>query len=79
MPHQASTVMAIPDAPPLLLIIPEHRLEGMAADKSAAIVGCEAAYHSGVYYVTVPCDVYSRWPRATVAAAAPGSSEKGAR
>lgn len=50
--------------PPLILIIPQSALEKMPAAAVAGITsGCESVYKSGTYYVTVPAEVYSQWPR----------------
>lgn len=51
------------DKPALILIIPQHALEAMPAATMAGIQGCEAQYHAGNYYVTVPADVYGKWSR----------------
>lgn len=48
--------------PPLLLIIPESRLEDLPAIVYAGIQGCAAAYHAGKYYIEVPHALYAAWP-----------------
>lgn len=53
--------MTTTPAPPLILIIKESVIERMPAANAAGIRGCEAQYHAGAYYITVPADVYSQW------------------
>lgn len=48
-------------APDLILVIPDSRLATLPAATVAGIRGLEAAYHGGVYYVTVPPSVYRGW------------------
>lgn len=51
------------DRPTLILIIPQAALDTMPAATMAGIRGCEAQYHAGRYYVTVPAEVYAAWPK----------------
>lgn len=48
--------------PPLILIIPDTRLAQEPA-LAASINGCEAAYHRGRWYVTVPAEMWVRMPQ----------------
>ena len=50
------------DAPPLIVIIPEHRLEDLPAIVYAGLQLCAAAYHAGRYYIEVPHALYATWP-----------------
>lgn len=50
--------------PLLILIIPQSALETIPADLSAGMRGCEAVYQRGIYYVTVPAEVYCQWANA---------------
>lgn len=49
-------------APPMILVIPESRLEDLPAVVYAGIQACAAAYHAGRYYVEVPHALYAAWP-----------------
>ena len=48
---------------PLILIIPTSALETIPAATMAGIKGCEAQYHRGTWYVTVPPETYRSWPQ----------------
>ena len=50
------------DAPPMLVIIPDARLEDLPAIVYAGIQVCAAAYHAGTWYVEVPSELYATWP-----------------
>lgn len=45
----------------MIVVVPESRLDMLAADVAASIRRCEAQYHGGNYYVSVPAGEYSRW------------------
>ena len=48
--------------PPMLLIVPESRLEDLPAIVYAGIQACAAAYHAGKYFIEVPASLYAQWP-----------------
>lgn len=49
-------------APPLILIIAEAALETLPARLREQIRGCEAQYHRGKWFVTVPAPIWNTWP-----------------
>lgn len=46
--------------PPLILIIPDARLAELPMALASALTGCEAAYHAGRWYVTLPAELWQR-------------------
>jgi hypothetical protein len=48
--------------PALILIIPDTRLAQEPA-LAASVNGCEAAYHAGVWYVTMPAEMWVKLPQ----------------
>lgn len=48
--------------PPMLLIVPESRLEDLPAIVYAGIQACAAAYSRGRWFVEVPHALYAAWP-----------------
>ena len=63
MMNRNTTPTPQPALVPLILVIPQSALDKMPAATVAGIRGCEAQYHRGTWYVTVPPETYRQWPR----------------
>ena len=54
--------MTTPADPPMILVVPDTKVDALPAAVRADLNRCESAYSRGTWFVTVPAEVYRAWP-----------------